>query len=133
MKFFAFSAIAFSLLSMALAVTITLYSDNTCMTAANPSSTPAKSNPVVATLNSCSMYLYEGSRVKFTACSSSGKAEGTMYNALECTGAAVGPVSHEIGKCEGLGAVSFKVTCDPASAATLASVVVAAAVFAFCI
>ena len=100
MKFFAFSAIAFSLLSMALAVTIT---------------------------------LYEGSRDKFTACSSSGKAEGTMYNALECTGAAAGPVSHEIGKCEGLGAVSFKVTCDPASAATLASVVVAAAVFAFCI
>jgi hypothetical protein len=133
MKVFAFSAIAFSLLSMALAVTITRYSDNSCQNAADPSSTPAKINPVVATLNSCAMYLYEGSRAKFTACSSSGKAEGTMYNNDQCTGAGAGPISHEIGKCEGLGAVSIKVTCDPASAATLASVVVAAAVFAFCI
>ncbi len=123
MKFAFFCVIVLGILSVALAVTMTTYSDAACTTV----STAANPIPVVvANLNSCTK-MSSTEYVKPSACITGGKVAGFSFADAACTGTGTPFIADE-GKCE----AKVKITCDPASSVTLASIAVAAAVLAFC-
>ncbi len=128
MKFIVFSVIAISVLSLAVAVTQTYYTDAACATPAV--GTTENPNPQVTALNAC-MKLGATSSVKPTACGN-GAGSYSRFVTADCTGVAV-PFPFVTDKCLPTGiSGSSKYTCDSASSVALASVAVAAAVLAFC-
>ncbi len=133
MKFAAFSVIAISILSVAVAVTTTFYSDATCTTAA--AATAQTPNPFVTALNACTKYASNGAGaiyMKATACATGGKVISQAYTDDKCTITTGSEATTDEGKCDAGTSASRKTTCDPASSVTLASIAVAAAVLAFC-
>jgi hypothetical protein len=129
MKFIVFSAIAISVLSLAVAVTQTFYTDAACATPVV--STTDEPNPMVVALNACRK-MGATSSVKPTACVSNGAGTFSDYRSADCTGTAE-PEAFVSDKCVSAGpSGSKKITCDSASSVALASVAVAAAVLALC-
>ena len=140
MKFFAISFVAICLFGAAAAVTMTFYTDAKCATPAT--STTDSPNPIVGPLNGCTKLMTQSQLgvsvtiyVKPTACATGGKATVGMYIDDKCTTRAPNvpaDIPNNEGTCDTTTSGSQKVTCDPASSVTLASVAVAAAVLAFC-
>ena len=128
MKFIVFSVIAISVLSVAVAVTSTYYTDAACATPV--ASTTDNPNPFVVALNACGKF--GTASIKPTACVSNGAGTYSQFTTADCTGTAT-PVVFQSDKCLASGSTgSKKITCDSASSVALASVAVAAAVLAFC-
>ena len=127
MKFIVFSVIAISVLSVAVAVTSTSYTDAACATPV--ASTTDSPNPFVVALNACGKS--GGGSIKPTACVSNGAGTYSSFTTADCTGTA-SPVVFQSDKCVQFMTGSRKITCDSASSVALASVAVAAAVLAFC-
>ena len=137
MKFFAVSVIAVCLFGAAAAVTFTIYTDGACTTALTSTSTLP--NPIVATLNTCTKYITTpglisvSTYVKATACATGNMVTGAIYGDEKCTESLkISDLTGAEGKCIPLAVGSQKITCDPASSVTLASITVVAAVLAFC-
>ena len=141
MKFIAFSFIAIILFGVAAAITQTKYTDNKCTTPVATSA--ALANPFVATLNTCTKYMSVTSPVamtiylKATVCVTGGKVTGGMFSDDKCA-TKLEDLAGDEGKCvmegpAGSAQTSMKITCDPASSVTLASIAVAAAVLVFCL
>ena len=85
MKFIVFSVIAISVLSVAVAVTSTSYTDAACATPV--ASTTDNPNPFVVALNACGKS--GGGSIKPTACVSNGAGSYSIYPSADCTGTAV--------------------------------------------
>lgn len=135
MKAVIVSALALSLLSVAVAVTQTYYSDAACGTQAAGTINPGGLvNPVVAALNACVKYSTV-SYVKFTACSST--AAYALFSDAGCA-TQISPSGTQlpVGLCSpvaGLtGVGSMKVTCS-ATSATLAIIAVVASALVLCL
>lgn len=126
MKYFTLCTVAISLFCVATAVTLTAYSDATCGTVAQDTS--GGTNPLVAPLNQCTKNSAT-QWVKFTSCSSNGKVAGSYYTDSGCnTKQQSSPdIAFDTDKCIPFLTASLKVTCAPASSATVALAAVAAA------
>ena len=141
MKATIFAVLALSAISVAVAVTVTAYSDAACATlAANP--VLGLENPSTANLNTCTKSYTVGATtyyVKYTACSATAATSNT-YTDAACTVCLGGTctISNSIpGNCipsTGLtGVGSYKVACSSAATSTVAFVSAVAAALAFCI
>ena len=104
------------------AVTQTSYSDKNCATAASP--VPGFQNPWVIPLNACAKPTDTG-YVKYTSCISNGKYVGAGYSDAACS-IKQADLSGDADFCYSGASGSSKVTCAPASSATVALAAVAA-------
>ena len=119
----------------ALGFTYTFYSDAACKTIA-ASTLNGASNPLVIPLNTCSKALFVfGNQYysKATACSAT-SSSSVSCQTTDCSGAACLSFTQVPGQCitdsPPPGAMSYTVTCAPASQASVALLAVAAAVLA---
>ena len=130
------SSLALSLLSVAVAVTQTYYTDAACGTQAAGTINPGGLvNPVVAALNACVKYS-TASYVKFTACSST--AAYALFSDAGCaTQTSPSGTQLPVGLCSPVaqmtGVGSMKVTCSATSATTLAIISVVASALVLCL
>ena len=137
MKVVIVSALALSLLSVAVAVTQTYYTDAACGTQAAGTINPGGLiNPVVADLNACVKYSTLPTYIKFTTCSST--AAYAIFSDAACsTQLSPSGLSSPVGVCAttapGMtGVGSMKFTCS-ASSATLAIISIVASALVLCL
>ena len=131
MKAAILAILALSALSVALAFTVTAYSDTACATlAANP--VLGIPNPSIGNLNVCTKSFTTGGTtyyVKYTACTSTAATTSTYTDAActTCMGPC-SPITDVPGAClatgfpSSSGVGSYKVACASAATATLAFV-----------
>jgi len=149
--------VTLSLLCSALAVTVTYYTDKRCESPAN-ATFQGRPNPLVIPLNQCEQSVSEADDrtalwTKPTFCgfkqsrpgspsqSSSSTAEIYVFSDSSCANAVESYTMHSVqvdicspqGSKLPPGALSMRVTCDPASVASVAIVAVVTAVVALCI
>ncbi len=139
MKIAIAAILALSALSVAVAVTVTAYSDSTCTTlAANP--VLGLANPSTVALNACGKsYTVSGTTyyVKFATCSATAVAS-VSYSDAACTvqssvGAGAPDACIASPSLASFGVGSYKVACSYAATASLALVSVVAAALAVCL
>jgi hypothetical protein len=143
MKIAIITILVLSAFSVALAVTVTAYSDTACATlAANP--VLGVPNPIVGPLNTCIKSWTLSSGVyysKISLCSSTSSVGMTYSGDSTCTLTSSGfPSAAVPGQCTAVtpagsvpGVGSYILTCASAATSTIAYVAVAAAVFALCL
>lgn len=130
MKSIIICAIALSLPSGALAVTVTAFSDGACATQAG-AKVEGMTNLLVCSLNTGCAFT-SGRFVKMTDCSTS--VSGGYYDDSACTGAKQSDLTATAGSCTPIGGMdtkSIKITCASASSGTLAIFAMAAAAVAY--
>jgi hypothetical protein len=127
MKYLLLATVAISLFCVTTAVIQTYYKDTTCTSVdtVGPAS-GGVANPTLAPLNVCTKY-FNGASYKFTSCTSNGKAAGTEYSDSACA-TKIADFNYDTDKCSSTTPESSnKITCSPASSATIALAAVAAA------
>ena len=136
MKAFIVSALALSLLSVAVAVKLTYFTDTACSTQAAAEiniGTGTLLNPVVADLNACVKYSNAPTYMKYTTCSDQAAyaffSDAGCATQLSQSQAPVGTCIQMIGMT---GVGSTKTTCS-ASSATLAIISVVASALVLCL
>ncbi len=131
MKAIIICAIALSLLSVSLAVTVIAFSDGACASQAG-AMVEGLTNPLVCNLNNCCTFT-SGRFVKMTDCSTS--VTGGYYGDSTCTGAKQSDLTATAGSCTPIGGMdtikSIKITCASASSGTIAIFAIAAAAVVF--
>jgi len=150
--------VTLSLLCSALAVTITYYTEKLCESPAN-ATFQGRPNPLVIPLNQCEQSVseaddrtalwtkptfcgFKGSRPGSPSQSSANTAEILVFSDSSCANAVQSYTMYSVQVDACLpagysklppGALSMRVTCDPASVASVAIVAVVTAVVALCI
>jgi hypothetical protein len=138
MKIAIVTILSLSALSVAMAITVTAYSDSACKTlAANP--VLGVPNPNSGNINTCiKSYTISGTTyyAKYTACSGTASTANSFAGDSTCSSGGT-PINDAPGACiiptgtiSGVG--SYKIECSSAATASVAFVSVVAAALALC-